>query len=70
MMSYTFEHLEIACYRSVIGAAEELGDTETARVCTEILREEEAMAGWLEQRLPELSREFVRRERAGQPAKR
>jgi ferritin-like metal-binding protein YciE len=70
IVSYTFEHLEIGCYRSLIGAAEELGETETARACTEILRQEEAMAGWLEQRLPELSREFVRRERAGQPAKR
>jgi ferritin-like metal-binding protein YciE len=70
MLSYTFEHLEIACYRSLIGAAEELGDSETARVCTDILRQEEAMAAWLEQRLPELSREFVRREHAGQPAKR
>ena len=70
IVSYTFEHLEIGCYRSLIGAAEELGETETARACTEILRQEEAMAGWLEQRLAELSREFVRREHAGQPAKR
>ena len=38
-MSYVFEHLEIACYRSLIGAAEELGDAETAELCTEILRE-------------------------------
>lgn len=43
-MSYVFEHHEIACYRSLIGAAEELGDAETAELCTEILREEEAMA--------------------------
>ena len=41
--SYVFEHLEIACYRSLIGAAEELGDAETAELCTEILREEEGM---------------------------
>jgi ferritin-like metal-binding protein YciE len=70
IMSYTFEHLEIACYRSLIGAAEELGDAETVRVCSDILREEEAMAAWLEQRLPELTREFLRRRRAGQQAKR
>lgn len=70
IMSYVFEHLEIACYRSLIGAAEELGDVETAAVCIEILREEEAMAGWLEQRLPDLTREFLRRQDAGQHAKR
>jgi ferritin-like metal-binding protein YciE len=70
MMSYTFEQLEIACYRSRIGAAEEFGDSETTRVCTEILHRKEAMAEWLDQRLPEPTREFVRRERAGQSAKR
>lgn len=70
IMSYVFEHLEIACYRSLIGAAEELGDAETAGICTEILRQEEAMAGWLEQRLPDLTREYLRRQRAGTHAKR
>jgi ferritin-like metal-binding protein YciE len=68
--SYTFEHLEIAAYRSLIGAAEELGDAETARVCSEILRQEEAMAGWLEQHLPELTRQYLRRQRTGERAKR
>jgi ferritin-like metal-binding protein YciE len=70
IVSYVFEHLEIGCYRSLIGAAEELGDVETARICTEILHEEEAMAGWLEQRLPDLTREFLRRQRVGRQAKR
>ena len=68
--SYTFEHLEIAAYRSLIGAAEELGEEETARVCREILRQEEAMAGWLERHLPEVTRQYLRRERTGEPAKR
>jgi ferritin-like metal-binding protein YciE len=68
--SYTFEHLEIAAYRSLIGAAEELGDGETARVCSEILRQEEAMAGWLERHLPEITRQYLRRQGAGEPAKR
>jgi ferritin-like metal-binding protein YciE len=68
--SYTFEHLEIAMYRSLIGAAEELGDGETARVCSEILRQEEAMAGWLERHLPETTRQYLRRQSTGEPAKR
>ena len=68
--SYAFEHLEIGMYRSVIGAAEELGDEETARVCREILRQEEAMADWLAQRLPEITRRYLGRESAGEPAKR
>ena len=68
--SYTFEHLEIAAYRSLIGAAEELGDAETARVCSEILRQEEAMAGWLERHLAEVTRQYLRRQRTGERAKR
>src|SRR4029078_2644354 len=39
--SYTFEHMEIASYRILIAAAEEIGDSETAQVCEEILAEEE-----------------------------
>lgn len=46
------EHFEIACYRSLVAAAEQLGDTETATTCREILREEEEMARWLESQLP------------------
>ena len=68
--SYTFEHLEIAMYRSLVGAAEELDDGETARVCSEILRQEEAMAGWLERHLPEITQQYLRRQSAGEPAKR
>ena len=61
-------HLSVVldvCKGPGIAAAEELGDAETARICTGILKEEQAMAGWLEQRLPDLTREFLRREGAG-----
>ena len=51
-------------------AAEEVGDAETARVCREILRQEEAMAGWLEEHLPEITRRYLRRASAGESAKR
>jgi ferritin-like metal-binding protein YciE len=46
------ERLEIASYRGIITAADEIGDNETARVCRQILREEEEMSEWLEQQLP------------------
>lgn len=68
--SYTFEHLEIASYRALIGAAEQIGDGETARVCSEILRQEEAMAGWLEQHLPQVTRQYLQREAVGETSKR
>ncbi len=56
LMDYAAEHLEIACYRSLITAANELGQAEIARICEQILKEEEAMAEWIEQRLPEITR--------------
>jgi ferritin-like metal-binding protein YciE len=59
MASYTFEHFEIASYRTLIGAARALGDTETARVCEEILVEEEAMAAWLQEHLPLVTGQFL-----------
>jgi ferritin-like metal-binding protein YciE len=62
LADYTFEHMEIASYKILIGAADEVGDSETKQVCQEILREEEAMASWLEQNLPSLTREYLKRE--------
>jgi ferritin-like metal-binding protein YciE len=62
LASYTFEHMEIASYRMLITAAEEVGDAETQRVCQEILREEEAMADWLKDHLPQVTRQYLSRE--------
>jgi ferritin-like metal-binding protein YciE len=56
LADYASEHFEIACYRSLIAAAEELEQPEIARICREILTDEEAMAQWLEERLPEVTR--------------
>jgi len=70
LADYTFEHMEIASYKILIGAADQVGDSETKRVCQEILREEEAMASWLEENLPSLTREYLKREETGGTAKR
>jgi ferritin-like metal-binding protein YciE len=70
LADYTFENMEIASYKIIIAAAEEVGDTETKRVCQEILHEEEAMASWLEQNLPSLTAQYLKREQtAGATAK-
>ena len=70
LADYAFEHYEAGAYRMLIAAAEEAGEPEVARVCEEILREEEAQADWLARHLPEAMRQFLRRDAAGQPAKR
>lgn len=64
LASYTFEHMEIASYRMLITAASDIGDTETARVCEQILQEEKAMAKWLEDHLDAITRKFFALERA------
>jgi ferritin-like metal-binding protein YciE len=56
LSDYAAEHMEIACYKSLIVAADELGEQEVSRICGQILKEEEAMAHWLEQHLPEVTR--------------
>lgn len=53
------EHFEAACYRSLIAAAEDIGDRETAQICEEILRDEEDMAHFLEQQLPRTTVEVL-----------
>jgi len=64
LASYTFEHMEIASYQILIAAAEAAGDTETSRVCEEICREEEAMAGWLAEAIPGITRAHLARAEA------
>ncbi|CAN5545065.1 hypothetical protein BH24GEM3_BH24GEM3_06450 [soil metagenome] len=60
LSDYATENLEIASYRALITAAQELGDRETARICKQILRDEEEMARWLEDNLPMAVRETLR----------
>lgn len=61
-ISYTFEHMECATYRTLIAAAEVVGDAETKAVCERILPEEEAMARWLQDHQAELVRAFLSRD--------
>lgn len=60
MSSYAAEHFEIASYTALIVTANDLGDTETARVCSEILNQEIAMANWLSEQLPNVVKEHMK----------
>lgn len=62
LAGYTFEHMEIMSYRLLAQAAEAAGDEETARVCTEIMAEEQAMADWLFDNSTEVTRQYLTRE--------
>jgi ferritin-like metal-binding protein YciE len=61
MAGYVFEHMEIASYTALIAAADHAGDSETRRVCEQILPQEEAMAKWLRDNLPEVTKAFLTR---------
>lgn len=69
MAAYTFEHMEISAYRSLIAAADVAGVPEVRRVCETILPQEEAMAKWLEERLPSITKQFMERARHDMAAK-
>lgn len=52
LADYAAEHFETACYRALIDACDQIGAEDVAVRLTDILREEEAMARFLEQKLP------------------
>ncbi len=66
---YAFEHYEIASYKTLIAAAAEAGENQVGTILEENLREEEEMAAWLAWHLPEVTRQYLQREAAGQTAK-
>lgn len=55
LANYAAEHFEIACYRSLIAAAETAGLLEVAEVCREILDDEERMVEVLEPVIEEVT---------------
>ncbi|WP_275555640.1 DUF892 family protein [Mixta sp. Marseille-Q2659] len=56
---YVFEQFEIACYTSLIAAAELAGDAEGARVFEQIREQEKAMADWALTHLPDVTEQFM-----------
>ncbi|MBI2511447.1 MAG: DUF892 family protein [Opitutae bacterium] len=61
LAEYAMEHLEIATYSALIAAAEGAGFVDLSHTCSDILREETAMALWLEDRIPQITREYLER---------
>jgi ferritin-like metal-binding protein YciE len=52
LSDYAAEHFEIASYKALIETARQIGEHQCIPVLEEILREEEAMARWIEEHLP------------------
>jgi ferritin-like metal-binding protein YciE len=68
--AYAFEHLEIATYRTLLTAADELEEIEAQAVLSRILAEEIAMAAWIEDNLDPITRIFLMRDERDLQAKR
>jgi ferritin-like metal-binding protein YciE len=60
LIEYATEHFEMGCYRSLIVAAEEMGEEEIAAVCRRILSDEEKMARWAEEQILLNTRNYLR----------
>ena len=56
------EHVEIALYTRIEALAEEVGDSDTAKLARSIRRDEERMAKFLDAEIPRLVKELVRDE--------
>lgn len=58
-MDFAMENLEIAVYESIIAIADVLNQERVAQICREILEDEERMAAWLRERIPQIASHHV-----------
>jgi len=58
---YVFEQFEIACYTSLLAAAKKAGDVASIPAIESILAEEQRMADWLIQHIPNTTEQFLLR---------
>ncbi|HEX8300999.1 ferritin-like domain-containing protein [Sphingomonas sp.] len=57
--NYAFENFEIAAYKSLIAMAEHGGFGSATPALQETLREEQAMAQWIDEALPSITRRYA-----------
>ena len=57
--SVSLEHYEIAAYKSLVAMAEACGEASVAEVCRHNLREEEAMAQFLDASIEQVTRSYL-----------
>ncbi|HEX6308514.1 MAG TPA: DUF892 family protein [Longimicrobiales bacterium] len=59
LADFAAENLEIASYEAIITAAKDAGHDKIARICEEILEDEEEMVDWLRANLPRAVRDTL-----------
>ncbi|MGA7327216.1 MAG: DUF892 family protein, partial [Rhodomicrobium sp.] len=68
LADFAFENYEIASYKSLIQLAQETGNQDAVQPLRQTLSEEEAMAHWLDEHLPDVISTYFHRYVAGQTA--
>lgn len=58
-LEYATENFEIAVYRVLIAAADELGHDDIVEVCQQNMQEEEEMAEWLDENMDSLVQSYL-----------
>ena len=58
--AHSWEQFEIGAYRSMLGAAEELGMYDLQQMCERFIREEQEMANVFFEQLPAVTRQYIR----------
>lgn len=66
--NFAFENFEIASYKSLIQLAQETGHQEAQQPLQETLREEEAMASWVDSHLSDVTHTYLERYVANEKA--
>jgi ferritin-like metal-binding protein YciE len=61
LAAHAWENFEIASYRSMLGAAQELGMGDLQQMCERFIREEQEMAQFLFDQLPQITRQYLQR---------
>lgn len=61
LANFGFENFEIASYKSLIAAADDLGEQEIKQTCETILQQEQRMAQWVEEHIPQVTKEYTKR---------
>jgi len=64
--NYAFEHYEIASYEALLAVADAAGDAQAPALLRQSLDEEQRMAQWIDDHLPETMRTYMRLETAGE----
>ncbi|MEA3202267.1 MAG: hypothetical protein QOE90_3695 [Thermoplasmata archaeon] len=61
LAGFAVESFEIACYRSLIAAADAQGLPDVKRVCQEILDQEVEMANWFQSQIPHVTTDYLQK---------